>query len=94
MANSADPDQIPILQHLIGYILFCSGLSVQIFKVTMVTKHNVVLIYYKLEMCQYDKDAPTQGHPQSHAGILQKMKLKKRDKSIFLKKKYWKGNIF
>ena len=28
-------------------------------------------------MCQYDTDAPTQGHPQPHAGILQKMKLKK-----------------
>ena len=27
-------------------------------------------------MCQYDTDAPTQGHPQPHAGILQKMKLK------------------
>ena len=23
-------------------------------------------------MCQYDTDAPTQGHPQPHAGILQK----------------------
>ena len=31
----------------------------------------------ELEMCQYDTDAPTQGHPQPHAGILQKMKLKK-----------------
>ena len=30
----------------------------------------------KLEMCQYDTDAPAQGHPQPHAGILQKMKLK------------------
>ena len=28
-------------------------------------------------MCQYDTDAPAQGHPQSQAGILQKMKLKK-----------------
>ena len=37
-------------------------------------------------MCQYDTDAPAQGHPQPHAGILQKMKLKKRDKSIFFKK--------
>ena len=37
----------------------------------------------KLEMCQYDTDAPAQGHPQPHAGILQKMKLKIRDKSIF-----------
>ena len=31
----------------------------------------------KLEMCQYDTDAPAQGHPHQHAGILQKMKLKK-----------------
>ena len=28
-------------------------------------------------MCQYDTDAPAQGHPHPHAGILQKMKLKK-----------------
>ena len=28
-------------------------------------------------MCQYDTDAPAQGHPQPHAVILQKMKLKK-----------------
>ena len=27
-------------------------------------------------MCRYDTDAPTQGHPHPHAGILQKM-LKK-----------------
>ena len=32
----------------------------------------------KLEMCQYDTDAPAQGYPQPHAGILQKMKLKKK----------------
>ena len=31
----------------------------------------------KLEMCQYDTDASTLGHPHPHAGILQKMKLKK-----------------
>ena len=31
----------------------------------------------KLEMCQYDTDAPAQGHPHPRAGILQKMKLKK-----------------
>ena len=30
----------------------------------------------KLEMCQYDTDAPALGHPHP-AGILQKMKLKK-----------------
>ena len=28
-------------------------------------------------MCQYDTDAPTQGHPHPHTSILQKMKLKK-----------------
>ena len=32
----------------------------------------------KLEMCQYDTDAPAQGHPHAHAGILKKkLKLKK-----------------
>ena len=31
----------------------------------------------KLEMCQYDMDAPTKGHNNPHAGILQKMKLEK-----------------
>ena len=30
----------------------------------------------ELEMCQYDIDAPAQGNPHPHAGILQKMKLK------------------
>ena len=39
----------------------------------------------KLEMCQYDTDAPAQGHPQPHAGILQKMKLKKGTNQSFLK---------
>ena len=35
-----------------------------------------IIFLLKLEMCQYDKDAPTQGHPHSHTGILQKkMKL-------------------
>ena len=28
-------------------------------------------------MCQYDTDALAQDHPQPHADILQKMKLKK-----------------
>ena len=37
-------------------------------------------------MCQYDTDAPAQGHPQPHAGILQKMKLKKGTNQSFLKK--------
>ena len=40
----------------------------------------------KLEMCQYDTDAPAKGHPQPHAGILQKMKLKKGTNQSFLKK--------
>ena len=40
----------------------------------------------KLEMCQYDTDAPTQGHPQPHTGILQTMKLKKGTNQSFLKK--------
>ena len=39
----------------------------------------------KLEMCKYDTDAPAQGHPQPHAGILQN-EVEKRDKSIFFKK--------
>ena len=30
----------------------------------------------KIEMYQYDMDAPAQGHNHPHAGILQKMKLK------------------
>ena len=38
-------------------------------------------------MCQYDTDAPVQGHPQPHAGILQKMKLNKGTNQSFLKKK-------
>ena len=32
----------------------------------------------KLEMCQYDTDAPAQSHPHPCEGILQNMKLKKR----------------
>ena len=32
---------------------------------------------FKIEMYQYDKDAPTQGHPHPHTGILKKMKLEK-----------------
>ena len=34
-------------------------------------------------MYQYDTDAPAQGHPQPHAGILQKNEVEKRDKSVF-----------
>ena len=39
------------------------------------TKKHLYMV--KLEMCQYDTEAPAQGHPHPHAGILQKMKLKK-----------------
>ena len=42
----------------------------------------------KLEMCQYDTDAPAQGHPQPHAGILQKLKLKKGTNQSFLEGKH------
>ena len=35
-------------------------------------------------MCQYDTDAPAQGHPHPNAGILQKMKLKKRAITLIL----------
>ena len=40
-------------------------------------KTELALPCLQLEMCQYDTDAPAQGHPHPHAGILQKMKLKK-----------------
>ena len=40
----------------------------------------------ELEMCQFDTDAPAQGHPQPHVGILQKTKLKKGTNQSFLKK--------
>ena len=40
----------------------------------------------KLEMCQYDTDAPAQGHPLPLAGVLQKKKKKKKKK----KKWSWK----
>ena len=33
----------------------------------------------QLEMCQDDKDAPGQGHPHPHTGILQNIKLKQCD---------------
>ena len=41
-------------------------------------------------MCQYDTDAPAKGHPQPHAGILQKIKLKKGTNQS----KISEGNIF
>ena len=45
-------------------------------------------------MCQYDTDAPAQGHPQPHAGILQKMKLKKGTNQSFLKKNIGRKTSF
>ena len=48
----------------------------------------------RLEMCQYDTDAPAQGHPQPHAGILQKMKLKKGTNQSFFKKNIGRKTSF
>ena len=42
--------------------------------------------FVELEMCQYDTDTPAQGHPQPHAGILQKTKLEKGTNQLFFKK--------
>ena len=42
-------------------------------------------------MCQYDTEAPTQGNPQPHAGILQKWGRKKGQINLFLKKKISEG---
>ena len=48
---------------------------------TVVTHKKCLCIGYvfveELEMCQYDTDAPAQGHPHPHAGILQEIQLKK-----------------
>ena len=52
------------------------NISIHSFKVMLSTRKQ-------LEMCQYDTDAPAQGHPQPHAGILQKMKLKKGQINLF-----------
>ena len=49
---------------------------------SLVKKH----CWKEIEMCQYDTDAPAQGHPRPHAGILQKMKLKNGTNQSFLKK--------
>ena len=35
------------------------------------------LSWIKLEMCQYDTDAPAQGHPHPRAAILQKNEVEK-----------------
>ena len=45
-------------------------------------------------MCQYDTDAPAQGHSQPHAGILQKLKLKKGTNQSFLKKNIGRKTSF
>ena len=50
--------------------------SIEAWKKSMLKVKNVKKCK-KLEMCQYDTDAPAQGHPHPHAGILQKLKLKK-----------------
>ena len=49
---------------------------------------------FKLEMCQYDIDTPARGHPQPHAGILQKNEVEKRDKSIFFQNNIGKKTFF
>ena len=43
------------------------------------TKTQILLLKLnKLEMCQYDIDAPAQGHPHPYTGILQKNEVEKR----------------
>ena len=45
-------------------------------------------------MCQYDTDAPAQGHPQPHAGILQKNEVEKRAITLIIIGKYYpKSNL-
>ena len=45
-------------------------------------------------MCQYDTDAPTQGHPHPHAGILQKNEVEKRAIAlIIIGRSYPKSNL-
>ena len=47
---------------------------------------------FKLEMCQYDTDAPAQGHPYQHAGILQKVE-KRAISLIIIGRFYPKSNM-
>ena len=48
----------------------------------------------KLEMCQYDTDAPAQDHPHPHAGILQKNEVEKRAITlIIIGRCYPKSNL-
>ena len=45
-------------------------------------------------MCQYDTDAPTQGHPHPYAGILQKNEVEKRAIAlIIIGRSYPKSNL-
>ena len=48
----------------------------------------------KLEMCQYDTDAPAQGHPHPHAGILQKMKFLKRAITLIIIGRFYPKSNF
>ena len=49
----------------------------------------------KLEMCQYDTDVPAQGHPHTHAVILQKKnEVEKRAVTlIIIGRFYHKSNL-
>ena len=46
-----------------------------------------------LEMCHYETDASAQSHPHPHAGILQKMKLKRATSLIIIGRFYPKLNL-
>ena len=59
----------------------------------LTSTYNIYFPEKKLEMCQYDTDAPAQGHPHSHAGILQKMKLKRAITLILIGRFYPKSNL-
>ena len=49
---------------------------------------------YELEMCQYDTDAPAQGHPHPHTGCLQKYEVGKRAITpIIIGRFYPKSNL-
>ena len=54
---------------LFAYVIFSESLLYEILE-------HFLYMLIKLEMCQYDTDAPTQGHPHPHAGILKKKKMK------------------
>ena len=77
-------------------ICLADGWNVILFLVTRLPKYQIthkkyknmldfitVDILSKLEMCQYDTDAPAQGHNHPHVGILQKNEVEK--KAITLK---------